>query len=77
MEPLILDFFAEYSLVEIDREVLLQASKLRGEYSFSYYDSIIVASALSSEAEVIYTEDMQHGLLVRDRLKIINPFKSN
>ena len=38
--------------------------------------SLIVASALFSDAEILYSEDMQNGLLIENSLKIVNPFNS-
>ena len=37
-------------------------------------DSIVVASALEAGCDRLYTEDMQHGLIVENQLKIVNPF---
>lgn len=66
--------YARYQLSPVDREVFLEASFLRVKYHFSYYDSIIVASALGFACNILYTEDMQHNLVVNNSLKIINPF---
>jgi predicted nucleic acid-binding protein len=33
-----------------------------------------VASALSADAEILYSEDMQNDFMVEDKLKIVNPF---
>lgn len=44
------------------------------KYKFSYWDSLIVASAIHANCSTLYTEDMQSGQIVEDRLKIINPF---
>jgi len=41
---------------------------------YSLYDSMIVAAALQSDCRVLYSEDMQHGQFIEDRLSIINPF---
>lgn len=49
------------------------ALKLRAEHSFSFYDSLIVASALQAKCKVLYSEDMQHMQRVGD-LQIVNPF---
>ena len=43
-------------------------------YSFSVYDSMIVASALIAGCTTLWTEDMQDGLLVESQLRIANPF---
>jgi predicted nucleic acid-binding protein len=55
--------------------VFLAASELREEYSLSFWDSLVVSAALLSGAEVIYSEDMQDGLVIRETLQIINPLK--
>jgi predicted nucleic acid-binding protein len=71
---LIASFYDEYVVVMVDQSVLLSASKLRKRYSFAYWDSLIVASALNAGCGTLYSEDMSHGLLVSRRLKILNPF---
>ncbi len=43
--------------------------------SLSFWDSLIVASALAAGANVLYSEDIQDGLIVLKQLNIINPFK--
>ncbi len=54
-------------------QLIESALKLRGEHSFSFYDSLIIASALQAKCEVLYSEDMQHMQRVGD-LQIVNPF---
>ena len=48
--------------------------KLAERYGFSVYDAMIVAAALLSGARILYSEDIQHGLIVDKQLTIINPF---
>jgi len=43
--------------------------------NFEYYDSLIVATALENECNILHSEDIQDGLVVEQRLAIINPFK--
>jgi predicted nucleic acid-binding protein len=62
------------TIVELTTDTLLQASKLRLRYGFSFWDGLIVASALEANASILYSEDMQAGLLVEGRLTIVNPF---
>lgn len=47
---------------------------LCARYDFSVYDAMIVASALLSGSDVLVSEDMHHGLIVEDQLRIFNPF---
>jgi predicted nucleic acid-binding protein len=55
-------------------KAMLKASQLRKQYSFSFWDSLIVASALHADTRIIYSEDMQDGLKVLDKVEIVNPF---
>jgi predicted nucleic acid-binding protein len=43
-------------------------------YDFQVFDAIIVASALESGCQTLYSEDMQHEMKVSKQLSIINPF---
>ena len=43
-------------------------------YKFSLYDSMLVAAALIAGAKIIYSEDLQHGQLIDNQLRIANPF---
>ena len=44
-------------------------------YGLSVYDSMIVAAALIAGCTVLYSEDMQDGLVVDRQLRVANPFK--
>lgn len=43
-------------------------------YGLSIYDAMIVSAALLAGCETLLSEDMQDGLIVDGRLRIINPF---
>ena len=43
-------------------------------YKFSFYDSLIIASALIAGAKVLFTEDLQHGQVIDRQLRVANPF---
>ena len=43
-------------------------------YRFSFYDSILVAAALIAGAKIIYSEDLQHGQVIDNQLRVTNPF---
>ena len=44
-------------------------------YTLSLYDAMIVAAAQTSECNVLWSEDMQHGLRLENGLEIRNPFR--
>jgi predicted nucleic acid-binding protein len=51
------------------------ARGLAERYRLSFYDGVIVASALLAGCRVLYSEDMQHGLKIDRSLTIRNPFR--
>lgn len=48
---------------------------LARRYTLSIYDSLIVAAALESGCDILWSEDMQHGMAI-EGLTICNPFMS-
>jgi predicted nucleic acid-binding protein len=59
----------------VDFETVMSAIRLHREYGYSYFDSLMLASALREEFSTIYTEDMQNGQVIDGTLTIVNPFK--
>jgi predicted nucleic acid-binding protein len=51
-----------------------RAVQIMERYKFSFYDSVIVASALRAGCETLYTEDLQHRQIIDRQLTVINPF---
>ena len=48
--------------------------RLAERYQLSVYDAMIVATALLAGCDRLFSEDMQHGLLLDGQLRICNPF---
>lgn len=63
---------SEFSLIKENNIYL--ALDLKKKYDFSFYDALIVSSALLSDCTVLLSEDMHNGLMVEGKLKIVNPF---
>ncbi len=51
------------------------ARRIANRYQLSFYDSLMLAVALSGGARTIYSEDLQHGLVIDDTLRIVDPFR--
>ena len=49
--------------------------ELAERYGFSMYDAMIAASALHAGCDTLWSEDMQHDMVVDERLRIVNPFR--
>ncbi|TCS98136.1 putative nucleic acid-binding protein [Tepidimonas ignava] len=53
-----------------------EALRLGERYALSLYDALIIAAALGAGAALLYTEGLQHGLVIDRRLSVIHPFAS-
>jgi predicted nucleic acid-binding protein len=60
-------------IVEIDFSLILSAIEILNEFKFSYWDSLIIAAALKSKCDIIYSEDLNRGQKIHT-VKIENPF---
>jgi predicted nucleic acid-binding protein len=49
---------------------------LAERYGLSIYDAMIAASALHADCDTLWTEDMQDGITLDDRVRITNPFRT-
>jgi predicted nucleic acid-binding protein len=76
IRKLVRSLYRKYLIVELNRSILLQASDLQISYHISYWDSLIIASALTAGATTLYSEDMHDGLIVNNQLTIVNPLKA-
>ena len=50
--------------------------RLAERYGLSIYDAMIAASALHADCDTLWSEDMQDGIVLDDRLRIVNPFRA-
>jgi len=55
------------------KELIFSALNISEKWKYSFYDSLIIASAIEASSTVLYTEDLQHGQQI-DNVKIVNPF---
>jgi predicted nucleic acid-binding protein len=74
IRELVDSFYERHHVAQFERPTLLRASSLREKYGFLFWDSTMVASALAAGAEIFYSEDMHHGTLVENSLRLTNPF---
>jgi len=73
IQELVISLYRDCHVAPENIRVLLRASGLRMQYSFSYWDSLIVGAALEAGCAIIYSEDMQHGQTIDGQLTICNP----
>lgn len=49
---------------------------LAERYGLSLYDAMIASAALLADCDLLWSEDMQHGMVIDRRLRIADPFRA-
>jgi predicted nucleic acid-binding protein len=64
------DFMAVLRLAPVEEQTIRRGLKVRAQYGFSWWDSLIVAAALEFGYTSLYSEDLQDGQEIDRRLRI-------
>lgn len=75
IKEILTSFYSDYKVIYFSEAIMYNASELREKYSISFWDSLVMAAALTRDCKILYSEDMQHGQVFEDKLTIKNPFK--
>ncbi|MHC5674894.1 PIN domain-containing protein [Nostoc sp.] len=71
---IISDLINTFPVQAINTTEVIQALEINTKYNYSYWDSLIIATALLGKCSIIYSEDMQHNQLIDNKIRILNPF---
>lgn len=66
--------FLKWKLIVVDDGIILDAIDIYHEHRYSFWDSLIISSAVEGGANTLYSEDLSDGQTIKG-IKIINPFK--
>jgi predicted nucleic acid-binding protein len=61
-------------VVALDVAAHEQGMRATERYNLSVYDGMIIGAALVAGCEILWSEDMQNGLVIDKKLTIQNPF---
>ena len=64
----------QFVIFPISKNTSQKAIILKQKYKYSFWDCLILSSALEENCSILYSEDMQHNQIIESSLKIINPF---
>ncbi len=67
------DYFANFRTLSEDVGMVIGAARRTGELYISFWDALIVEAALRSGADRLFSEDLQHGLVI-EGMRVENPF---
>jgi predicted nucleic acid-binding protein len=74
----IVQFINEISISANIKNISFNTSKkafyIKDKYAYSWWDSLVLSSALENYCQIVYSEDMQHGQIIENSLRIVNPF---
>jgi len=65
------------AFLDTNFEAVQKALDLKEVYNYSYYDSLILATALLSDCNYIFSEDLHDGQIIDNKIEIVNIFKRN
>jgi predicted nucleic acid-binding protein len=68
------ELIAGCNVVTLDARVVEKAMEIEAQAQISYWDALIVAAALLSGCDTLYTEDLESGRTFEGRLTVVNPF---
>jgi predicted nucleic acid-binding protein len=67
-------------IVPLTTDIHDMARQTAERYQFAFYDACIIAAAIETDCRILYTEDMQSGMIIKtgtgSSLKLVNPFNS-
>ncbi|MBI2471749.1 MAG: PIN domain-containing protein [Planctomycetes bacterium] len=72
---LVYNFIEALEFSTVKESTIKKALQIKKDSNYSYWDSLIIASALENNCSLLYTEDMQDGQVIGNNLTIINPFR--
>lgn len=70
----VLELQSNFQVATVTTQTIEQALILGERYHYSYFDCLMLASALEQGCSVLYSEDMQDGQVIESSLRIVNPF---
>jgi predicted nucleic acid-binding protein len=61
-------------LCYISQKTVYSAIEMNKTYGYSYYDCLMLASAIEEDCTVLFSEDMSNQHQINSKLNIINPY---
>lgn len=66
--------YSYFNIARVRLRTIKAAVNIAEKYKYSYFDSLMIASAIEKKCTVLYSEDMHDGQVIEGRLRIQNPF---
>jgi predicted nucleic acid-binding protein len=63
------------AILPVDIETHMDALRIAERHGYAVFDALMIAAALRAGCTVLYSEDMQDGMAIDVRLRIVDPFR--
>jgi len=64
------------TIVPVDLAVHEEGLRVAARHRYAFYDGLMIAAALKSGCDILWSEDLQHGAVIDGRLRVANPFRA-
>jgi predicted nucleic acid-binding protein len=64
------------TILPLDIEMHAEALRIAERHGYAIFDALMIAAALRADCNILYSEDMQDGMTIGGRLRIVDPFRS-
>jgi predicted nucleic acid-binding protein len=73
-KTIILEMATTFPILSIDVANVLLALDINSRFQYSYWDSLVIATALLADCQMLYSEDMHHQQVIDGKTQLLNPF---
>ena len=64
----------DFPVISIEKKLVSKAIDIHLNYKYRYWDSLVIATALMNDCDILYSEDLHDGQVIEHKLTIVNPF---
>ena len=68
------EIIEQVKVMPLELETVNRCLLIKEKYCYSWWDSLVLASAMENDCTILYSEDLQCGQIIENRLTIVNPF---
>ena len=65
------------TILPMDVETHVDALRIAERHGYPIFDALMIAAALHADCDTLWSEDMQNGMAIDGRLRIVNPFSES
>ena len=68
------EIIEQVKVMPLELESIKRCIFIKEKYCYSWWDSLVLTSALENDCAILYSEDLQCNQIIENKLRIVNPF---